>query len=429
MPPHNTMHLRAFELRAGPRSARLVTVSFDQCIADLYPHLCRVLKLDVPINHVTFHKTHDKRVDTMPLPTTTPLSLLGLVDNDIFIVRKGYHARSAAQEDESVTQRRAAGLSESRRQERRRVDSDAAKGSGSDKAGVKAAASPIAAEAEDMINTQRGRVCMATDVQRMSCYQQQLAQYSQMTQIFTLKLFQLLAVLSRDCPTVPFTTPQRGPVHSTLSVEDVHRDLLSDFCRRSRLPASHVDRLLGRGTRDMAAVYDALCYYADVTLPNHTIQSKVSDFLKEWLPPLQPAAQLICILHEGHEAEWLEQALLRLLGHAPTSMTWLCLKDSTEAIALGRQSCCYYSAVVQFSQSAPPTHVIVDDIPVLEAAELDSCCVAWGLHNSSYKGHLLPLSSWMWSRVVAAMMTGRDDASARLCDLLNLYGEWEASLA
>ncbi|KPA83784.1 hypothetical protein ABB37_02008 [Leptomonas pyrrhocoris] len=444
MPP-SSIHLRAFELRAGPKTARLVTVSLDRSISEVYTHLCRVLKLDAPLSQVTFHKTYNKKIVTTPLSITAPIGSLGLADDDIFILRHGPRSRSAGREIGGNAQSDAGSVkvltaSQRRRQQLRSAAAlpilpgteggplhvtQASSSAVDTEKKEEITGAPITADMEEMMNVHQNNVCMVADRQRMENYQQQFAQYSCVTQVFVMKLFQLLAVLSCSCPTAPVPAPQLGPTRSTVSVAVLHRELLTDFCRRARVPLSRVESLLDSGARNIDAVYEALYYYADVTVQSSVIAAKVEEWLKENLPPLQPAAQMICMLHEGQEAAYLELALLRLRGQVPTAMTWLCLKDA----AAPEKRCCYYSAVVRFSQFAAPMHVNAAEIAMVESGWLDSCCVAWGLNNCPYNGHLLPLSCWMWSRLVAAVMTCRDGAAVRLTELLNMYSEWEASLA
>lgn len=446
--PSSTIHLRAFELHAGPKTARLVTVSLEKSIAEVYTHLCSVLKLDAPISQVTFHKTFNKRIDTTPLSIVAPIDSLGLTDNDIFILRQGHRLRLERKESDGTADHSAkvAELpctSTEQRQPNVQPGSTTAPSEAWEnteprqpcaalprKASLNVSKGVLAdaltsGELGEMVNLQRSKVCIATDVRRINIYRQQFAQFNHVSHAFVMKMFQLLAALSRGGLTVPSAAPQRGPTRSTVSVRDLHQELLLLFCRRARLPFGEADRLLASGARGMDAVYEALCYYADATTaPNPSMKAKVCEWLSERLLPLRCAAQMICILHEGHEAEYLELALLRLRGQAPTAMTWLCLKDS----AAQERRCCYYSAIAEFGQASVPTHVSAAEIPVLEAVDLDSCCSTWGLNNISYKGHLLPLLSWMWSRLVAAVMMGRDDSSVRLDEMLHLYSECQAAL-
>ncbi|KPI87121.1 hypothetical protein ABL78_3774 [Leptomonas seymouri] len=444
--PASTIQLRAFELCAGPKAARLVTVRLDKSISEVYTHLCSVLELDAPLNRVSFHKTQDKRVDTTPLSITAPIGSLGLAHNDIFVVRQGCRARTAQRGSVDHAQRGAVSVdtenvSEPQLQPQQLTAAGASPtlsetgglplhtaqasfsgAKGNAKEETKAVLST--ADSEMLVSAQRSSVCVAVDRRRMENCRHQFAQHSHLTHAFTMKLFQLLTVLSRACPTVPSAAPHLGPTRSTVSIKDLHREILTEFCRHARLPLSRLDGVLASDTLDIGAVYEALYHYAGVAARNSALVAMVDEWLKERLPPLQPAAQMICMLHEGHEAAYLELALLRLLGQVPTAMTWLCLKNT--AAAGGRPF--YYSAIATFSQTCPPLHLNAAEIPVLDSAELNSCCVAWGLNNSPYKGHLLPLSCWMWSRLVAALLTGHDVASARLTELVNIYSEWEASI-
>lgn len=451
--PASTIQLRAFELGAGPKTARLVTVNVERTIADIYAHLCGVLKLDAPLSHVTFHTTHDKKVDTAPLSTTVPIGSLGLAHNGIFIVRQSSRTRPTAAAPESSagaatpasenakTASSAAEAGPTPTPHRQPPPSTGAASSAvpltstgdtassaphSTESAEAAAAPPGSDKAEDALTREGTGLSLAADVHRAEGYRQQFLQHSHVTQVVVMRLFQLLAVLSRVSATTPFAAPQLGPTRSTATVMDLHRELLTAFCRRVGLPPEDAERLLSSAPHGMAAVYEALTYYAVMPSVSHSVVAKVDRWLAEHIPALRPATRVVCALHAGREAEYVEGALLRLLGHTPTAMTWLCLRDATQPAERGR---CFYSAVAQFSQTAVPAHVVSMELPVVDVGELDSCCEGWGLYNGAYKGHLLALPPWTWSRTVAAVMTGRPDAAAHLRDLLSLYSEWEASLA
>lgn len=448
MPPSKTIHLRAFELRAGPKTARLVTVSVDKSIADVYAHLRSVLKLDASLSGVTFHKTHDKKIDTAPLSVTAPIGTLGLAENDIFIIRQGGRARSIARDVATTAEEmnKEPDLNLQKKEHGQPIALSCQSASSPDHItsakstpapeqreteanGVSTNCASAAAGLSYVVGMQRGIVCLSTDAHCHERYRQQFMQHRHLTQVCTLKACQLLVLLSRTDSIVSPSAPQQGVTQLTeaTTVKDLHRELLFDFSRRASLPLRHVDHLLKDDIRGMASVYEALYYYADVPTPGSDMLAKVEKFLSERLPQLCTAAKMICLLHAGREAEYLEGALLRLIGRAPTSMSWLCLRNVAR-FEQREEQCCYFSTITKLSQSYPPIHVAAAQIPVLEVSELDSCCVAWGLNNTAYRGHLLPLSCWTWSRLVAAITTSGDDTCAHLCELLNTYSEYEASL-
>lgn len=434
--PSSTLQLRAFELSAGPKSARLVTVHVEKSIADVYAHLCSVLKLDAPLSRATFHTTHEKKIDTTPLSTTVPIGSLGLANNSIFVVRVAPRVAPNTHDGGA----KAAEMPQTDLNQQRLLSAvgGAARGNTTTTPTIQSAEgrptdagrtvdAPAAADSEGAVSRDGDGVCRAAEeARRVDVDRRRCVQHRHVTQVIVLRLFQLLAVLAKATATTPFAAPQRGPTRSTVSIMDLHRDLITAFCRHAGLPLAEAQRLLSHGPHGMDAVYDALRYYAVLPAYDSAVEARVARWLAEHIPPLRPAAFLICVLHVSHEAEYVETALLRLLGHAPTAMTWLRLRDATQLAGVGS---CYYSSIAQFGQTAPPTHVGAVELPALETGELDSVCEGWGLYNASYKGHLLALPSFVWSRAVAAVVTGRADAAAHLRELLGLYSEWEAALA
>lgn len=392
-----TLQLRAFELTAGPKSARLLYVNPARSISEAYPQIRLLLRLELPLSDVTFHRTVDKRVDTTPLPTTTPMRALGLRDNDIFVLRR--RSRPAQPASTSAASEGANAPPSPSSRAATLVPVSAAISSPSLPAPAPAPAPPSTAAALSAHSSAISR--------------DRLRNHRRLAQLLALRALQL-AVAASPSAAVAFS--------GSPALADVHRGIVRDFGRRAELPVDDLEQALGHGPIGVQAVYEALNYVAADMVASGA-EAGVEAWLAVHLPPLRPAARLICVLHASHEAEFLERTLLRLLHRRPTGLAWLLIRDPAAP-----ERRCFHSAVVGLAQYGVPAHVDLAQVSIFPSTELDCACASWGLCSCFYRGHLPPVLSWLWSRLAAAVLTGAPDTSALARDVLGMYGECDAAL-
>lgn len=119
--------------------------------------------------------------------------------------------------------------------------------------------------------------------------------------------------------------PRKAPSHAqrTAALRELHVELITHALQcRPTPPHITADVVLQRFGDNLPALYSALLHRADLHPAPHTLRV-VSALLATHAPSLLPAREVVSVLYEGREAEYVEQVLARVEGVQPSHWTWL----------------------------------------------------------------------------------------------------------
>ncbi|RNF15093.1 uncharacterized protein Tco025E_05611 [Trypanosoma conorhini] len=163
-------------------------------------------------------------------------------------------------------------------------------------------------------------------------------------------------------------------------------------------------------------------------LQHSPMQEAVQRRLRLHLPPLAPAAPIICYLHDGREAEYVEAVVLRSIGlHLHPPQLWIEVAHPPGGVAACSNY--YFSSLVGLSQREKPRCLQKTHSDVCRFPELSSVCPRLGLCNPQWTEHDIHANARLRrSQAAAILLSQRPDLLGNMDAVLELYAGREETL-